>query len=146
MGQKRREGNKDFKKAGQAGSRGGCLKKGGEGAGTPLRTMGLIFHHILCMIFFWKTHCSCYILSTVQILFSDYLNFLDSRFILIITFPIDDVIHFEINLRFLMKSFFYMTKKVRTKIWISLERKELLRCNKKHFSSFLETSQLTEII
>ena len=31
------KGNKDFKKRGQAGSRGGCLKKGG--AGTPLGTM-----------------------------------------------------------------------------------------------------------
>ena len=29
-------GNKDFKKVGQAGSRGGCIKRG---AGTPLRTM-----------------------------------------------------------------------------------------------------------
>ena len=33
-------GNKDFKKVGQAGSRDGCLKKG-EGAGTPLQTMGM---------------------------------------------------------------------------------------------------------
>ena len=32
-------GNKDFKKVGQAGPRGGCLKKGG--AGTPLQTMGM---------------------------------------------------------------------------------------------------------
>ena len=32
--------NKDFKKGWQAGSRGECLKKrGGGGAGTPLRTM-----------------------------------------------------------------------------------------------------------
>ena len=30
-------GNKDLKKGGQAGSRGGCLKK--RGTGTPLRTM-----------------------------------------------------------------------------------------------------------
>ena len=39
MGWNRKEGsgNKDFKKGGQAGSRGGCLKKGGTG--TPLRTM-----------------------------------------------------------------------------------------------------------
>ena len=39
-GENRKEGrgNKDFKKVeGQAGSRGGCLKKGG--AGTPLGTM-----------------------------------------------------------------------------------------------------------
>ena len=35
-------GNKDFKKGGgQAGSRGGCLKKGGW-SGTPLRTMAII--------------------------------------------------------------------------------------------------------
>ena len=27
---------------GQAGSRGGCLKKGGGGAGTPLRTMQML--------------------------------------------------------------------------------------------------------
>ena len=39
MGWNRKEGsgNKDFKKGAQAGSRGGCLKKGGTG--TPLRTM-----------------------------------------------------------------------------------------------------------
>ena len=33
-------GHKDYKKEGQAGSRGGCLKKvGGGGARTPSRTM-----------------------------------------------------------------------------------------------------------
>ena len=33
-------GHKDLKKGGgQARSRGGCLKKGGGGAGNPLRTM-----------------------------------------------------------------------------------------------------------
>ena len=37
---KEEKGNKDFKKRGQAGSRGGCaLKRGGGGAATPLRTM-----------------------------------------------------------------------------------------------------------
>ena len=36
------KGNKGFKKGAQAGSRGGCIKKGdGGGAGTPLRTMNL---------------------------------------------------------------------------------------------------------
>ena len=40
MEQKRGEGKQKFKKGGkQAGSRGGCLKKGGGGAATPLRTM-----------------------------------------------------------------------------------------------------------
>ena len=40
MGWNRKEGreNKDFKKGGQAGSKGGCLKKGGEEwAGTSLQ-------------------------------------------------------------------------------------------------------------
>ena len=32
--------NKDFKKEGEAGSRGGCLKK--WGAGTPLQTISII--------------------------------------------------------------------------------------------------------
>ena len=37
-------GNKEFKKGGgHAGSRGGCLKKGRGGTGTPLRTMVKIF-------------------------------------------------------------------------------------------------------
>ena len=36
-------GNKDFKKGRPAGSRDGCLKKGGR-AGTPLRTM----HYFSC--------------------------------------------------------------------------------------------------
>ena len=43
MGWNRKEGkgNKDFKKGGQVGPRGGCLKKG-RGAGTPLLTMVMI--------------------------------------------------------------------------------------------------------
>ena len=35
-------GNKDLKKEGQTGSRGGCLKKG-KGAETPLRTLPVGF-------------------------------------------------------------------------------------------------------
>ena len=44
-GWKRTEGrgHKDFKKRGQAGSRGGCLKKGGGGTGTSLQTVTLSF-------------------------------------------------------------------------------------------------------
>ena len=38
-GRKEGSGNKNFKKGGQAGSRGGCPKKKGGGTGTPLRTM-----------------------------------------------------------------------------------------------------------
>ena len=41
-------GHKDFKKGGQAGSSGGCLKNergGGGGAGAPLQTMIYKSHH-----------------------------------------------------------------------------------------------------
>ena len=44
----------------------------------------------------------------------------------------------EINLIFLIKPFFLHGQKIKTKSWISWERKELLRWNKKHFSSFLK--------
>ena len=43
---------------------------------------------------------------------------------------------FEINLIFLIKSFFLYNQKVKAKI--SWERKEFLRWNKKYFSSFLK--------
>ena len=42
--QKRAEGKQIFSKGGQAGSKGGCLKKGG-GAGTPLRTMEFAYSY-----------------------------------------------------------------------------------------------------
>ena len=42
-------GHKDFKKEGQAGSRGGCLKKG-ERAKTSLRTMIYIYIYIIFQI------------------------------------------------------------------------------------------------
>ena len=42
-------GHKDFKKGGQAGSGGGCLKKGG-GAGTPLQTMDNLILPILFIL------------------------------------------------------------------------------------------------
>ena len=50
---------------------------------------------------------------------------------------------FDVDLYFLIKPFFYMNK-VRTKIEISQERKELLRWNKKH-SSILKDFHLPEI-
>ena len=43
--------------------------------------------------------------------------------------------NFELNLIFLIKPFFQLDQKVKTKIQISWERKELLRWNKKDFSS-----------
>ena len=49
-----------------------------------------------------------------------------------------DVINFKINLVFLIKTFFLLNQKVKTRILTSWERKELLKRNKKHFSSFLK--------
>ena len=52
-----------------------------------------------------------------------------------------DVINFEVNLIFLIWPFFLHNQKVVTKTYISWELKELLRWNKKHFSSFLKGFQ-----
>ena len=52
---------------------------------------------------------------------------------------------FEINLIFLIESFFLHDQNVMTKTEISRERKELLRLNKKHFSSFLMGFQLSKL-
>ena len=49
---------------------------------------------------------------------------------------------FEINFIFLIKLFFLHDQEVMTKTSISWEWKELLRWNKKHFSSFLKGFQL----
>ena len=53
---------------------------------------------------------------------------------------------FEINLLFLIEPFFLHDQKLMTKMWISWERKELLKGNKKHFSSFLKGFHLSKII
>ena len=55
--------------------------------------------------------------------------------------PSCDVLNFEVSLIFLIKPFFRHDQKVVTKTSISWERKELLRWNKKHFSSFLKGFQ-----
>ena len=52
-----------------------------------------------------------------------------------------EVMNFEINLIFLIKPFFLHKQKIVTKTKISWERKELLRWNKKHFSSLLKGFQ-----
>ena len=72
------------------------------------------------------------------------LEIFGNMYIIVICFPVHDVITFESNLNFLIKPFSYMTEKIRTKTQssrerkISRERKKLLRWNKKHFSSFLK--------
>ena len=52
---------------------------------------------------------------------------------------------FETNLIFLIKPFCYIIEKATTKTLISWEGKELLKWNKKHFSSFLTNFQLLKL-
>ena len=72
-----------------------------------------------CVIFLKKCF-SCYILLTDIISLSDWLHLLleilDNMYIAIVCTPGCDVINFEINLIFLIKPFFYMTKKSRQKL------------------------------
>ena len=57
--------------------------------------------------------------------------------IVIVCWPGCDVLNFEINLICLIKPFFLHDQKLKTKMSVSWEWKDLLRSNKKHFSSFL---------
>ena len=53
-------------------------------------------------------------------------------------------LNFEINLNFLIKPFFAW-RKSEDKLYVSWEREELLRWNKKHFSSFWNSFQMPKI-
>ena len=65
----------------------------------------------------------------------------DEMCIAIVCKPGCDVMNFEDNVNFLIKPFFLHDQNVVTKTEIFLERKELLRRNKKHFSLFLKGFQ-----
>ena len=67
------------------------------------------------------------------------LEILGNIRIAILRFPGFDVFFFFNQVIFLHG------QKVKTKFWISWERKEVLRWNKKHFSSFLKAFQLPKI-
>ena len=65
---------------------------------------------------FSKKCFSCYILLTDQISLPDFflrLEIFDNMCIAIVCFPGCEVINFEINFTFLIKSFYWMTKKSR---------------------------------
>ena len=55
--------------------------------------------------------------------------------ILIIGFLADDVMNFEVDVSNFVKLFLYMTKKLRKKLKITQEQRELFRRNEKHFTS-----------
>ena len=67
------------------------------------------------------------------------LEILGSMCIVIVCLPDCDVINFEINLIFLIKPFFYMTKKSRQNL-------NILRKKRAFFSSFWKGFQLAKII
>ena len=77
-----------------------------------------LLHHILWMVFQEK-YFSCYILSTDKfhclIAITSWYIEQCVYCIAIVCFPVCDAISFEINLIFLIKPFFYMTKKSRQK-------------------------------
>ena len=76
------------------------------------KDLGKFLHYILCMNF-QKKCFSCYIILTDKILLPDCLYFLSNMCIAVACFPDCGVINFEVNLIFLIKRFFYMTKKTR---------------------------------
>ena len=87
---------------------------------------------------FSRENLSCYILLTEQISFGSSILWLPllseimgNMYIVITCFLYDEIVNFEINLRFLNKLFSCMTKKGR---------------NKKHFSSILKDIHLSEIV
>ena len=64
--------------------------------------------------------------------------------ILIVCYPVCDVVNFKITFAFLLTRF--RDQQSRAKIEIPQKRKEILRCNKKQLSSFLKNFQLLEIV
>ena len=67
-------------------------------------------------------------------------------YLVIVCYPVRDVIKFEIYLSFLIKLFSYMTRNLEQKLKYIKEQKEILSWNKKHLLSFLKYVQLPEIV
>ena len=119
------------------------LKKWYIKCGEVTSTRNFIFY-----IIFEEKYISCSILMIDQISLSGYLYFvrywavcLLQLFFLFVCFSIIsiagcDVMNSEVKPIFLIMLFFLHEQKVVTKTEIFWERKELLRWNKKHFSSF----------
>ena len=70
---------------------------------------------------------------------------LENICMIIVSYPGCDVINFEINFIFLIKPFFSTWPKSQDKNLNILKRKELLRWNKKHFSSIFKGLSLKQI-
>ena len=76
--------------------------------------LGLVSPPYFVYDFSKKKYFMCFVLLTDQISLSDCLCFFEilvNMCIVIICFPVYDTMNFEINLSFLIKPFFNMTKK-----------------------------------
>ena len=100
--------------------------------------LGLVLHHILCMIFQEK-YFSCYILLAHQISLSDCLYFSRYWAICVLHLFVNqaDIRNLEIKLIFLIKPLRYMTKKSRQKFKY-LENEKSLWGEKKAFFFFFK--------
>ena len=105
-----------------------------------IKEYGTSFSTTICLWFFKKNiaHVIFYYLKNFIVWLSLLLEILGDMCIAILCCLVCDAINFEINHSFLIKPFFYITKKPRHKNKISQERKQLLTWNKKHFSSPLK--------
>ena len=91
-------------------------------------------------VWFFEKNFSCYSLLTDQISvrLSLLLDILGNMCIAVVCFPCCGVIIFWNWSDLSNQAIFLHDRKVKAKSWISWEWKELLRWNKKHFSSFLK--------
>ena len=84
------------------------------------------FSTTFCVLLFKKKCSSCYILLTDQMPLADcilLLEILGNICIAMVCFPGCDIINFEINLIFLIKLFFYLTKMSRQKFkYLEIEK------------------------
>ena len=112
------------------------------------KNSGIVSPSCFVYVFSRKTFLVLYSL-TWPIFFFWFLlliQIFDNIYIAIVCFTGCDVINFGVNLNFLTKPVFLHDRKLKTKISISWEQREILRWIKKHISSFLKCFQLPKII
>ena len=83
-------------------------------------------------------------LPNLNVWLSLLLQILVKMCIAIVYYPGYDVINFQTNIS--NQAVFLHYQKLKTKIYISCKRKEILRWNKKHFSPFLKGFQSPKVV
>ena len=108
---------------------------------------GTSLHASFCVWFFIMTFILYFFKwPNFILLLSLFLEILDNICNVVICFQVCDFIIFWDLSEFLIKPFFYITKMSRQNFCVSHERKKLLLWNEKHFSSFLKSFLLSEIV